>query len=585
MGELHCNPRYSLNNCNSLRSIPQTMPATTIQIFCKNTETYIEVPGGSTLSEIAESLGCLLPFKPICAMVNNRVEALSFPLFYPKQIEFMSAATEAGRGVYVRSLCMMLYKAVRDIYPDAILKIEMSVSRGYFCRIYDKDGKTMPLDDACIHRIRERMFEIAELDIPFLRKEKLTADVIEMFREEGLHDKVALLKSINSLYTTFYRLGDVSDSYYGPLAPSTSHIRVFDLISYKEGMLLLGFDPQSPAAPLKPVVQDKMYEAFRNHLLFNKIIKVADVAELNRAVDMRQTAELINVAEAMHDKLLGRISDSILKRKEAGGASIILLAGPSSSGKTTTCKRLAIQLMTNLIVPKMISLDDYFVNREDTPKDETGDYDYESLYALDLKQFRKDLIDLLAGKEINLPTYSFELGRRIDKERPLRLDEHDVLLIEGIHGLNPELTADIPAEQLFKIYVSPLTTLCIDNHNWVSATDNRLLRRIVRDHKYRNTSAAESIRRWPSVRRGEMKWIYPFAEEADATFNSSLIFELGVMKDYAVPLLEAVPHNSAQYAEAYRLLKFLSYFRPIPADQVPTTSLLREFLGGSSFHY
>lgn len=303
------------------------------------------------------------------------------------------------------------------------------------------------------------------------------------------------------------------------------------------------------------------------------------------AVKNRRTAELINVAEAMHDKLLGRISDEIAERRHEGGAGIVLIAGPSSSGKTTSTKRLAIQLMTNLIVPKMISLDDYFVNREVTPRDETGDYDYESLHALDLERLNSDLTRLLAGEVVNIPTYSFELGRRVERAKPLKLDKNDVLLIEGIHGLNPELTASINPDEVYKVYVSALTTLKIDNHNWISTSDNRLLRRIVRDNKYRRTSALDTIRRWPSVRRGEEKWIFPFSENADATFNSSLIFELGVMKNYADPILRDVPRDDEAYAEAYRLLRLLSYFEPIPADQIPTTSLLREFLGGSSFRY
>ena len=440
-------------------------------------------------------------------------------------------------------------------------------------------------DPGLIRDIRVRVKEIAARRIPFERKERLTADVTALFREQGLDDKVALLETVDQIYTTYYLLDDTADCYYGPLAPDTGHIRVFDLRTYKQGFLLLGPDTVDPAVPATPVRQSKMFDAFLDIERFNRVVGVSCVAELNRAVEAGCTSPLINVAEAMHDKILGRISDEIARRRREGCAGIIMMAGPSSSGKTTTGKRLSIQLMTNLIKPKMISLDDYFVDRVRTPLDENGEYDYESLYALDLDLFNSDLRRLLRGEEINLPTYSFALGARILKPRPLRLYRNDVLVIEGIHGLNPELTAGISPDDIFKVYVSALTTLNIDDHNWISTTDNRLLRRIVRDHKYRHISPAETIRRWPSVRRGEEKWIFPFQENADATFNSSLIFEIGVMKAYAEPLLRNVSHSDSAYVVAHRLVRFLEYFRTVPADQIPSTSLLREFLGGSSFHY
>jgi len=556
-----------------------------IKILCVNTGSHIEVGGGTTLLELAGDLIPALDFKPICALVNNKVESLGYPLFSPKQVEFIPAHSDIGRDVYVRSLCMILYKAVSELYPGLTLRIELSISKGYYCRLLGADGHAVHIDADGVAEIRERMRLTVREDIPFRRKEKPTAEVIDIFRGEGLEDKVELLETVNHLYTPYYRLGETADSYYIPLAPSTSCIDVFDLLPYKSGFLLLGRDGANPDMPAVPVTQEKMYHAFTEYLKFNRIIKVSNVGELNRAVEKRQTLDLINTAEAMHDKLLGRISDDIAGRRSRGDAGIVLIAGPSSSGKTTSCKRLAIQLMTNLIVPKMISLDDYFVDRVNTPLDETGDYDFESLYALDLERFNSDLERLLAGEEINLPTYSFELGRRVETHRPLRLEANDVLIIEGIHGLNPELTGTIDPRHLYKVYVSALTTLRIDDHNWISTSDNRLLRRIVRDHKYRHIPAEETIRRWPSVRRGEEKWIFPFAENADATFNSSLIFELGVMKDYAEPLLRSVPHGQRQYAVANRLLKFLDLFKTIPADQVPRTSLLREFLGGSAFRY
>ena len=557
----------------------------TIKIFCENTDSHIEVAGGTSLLDIAGELGSKLDFDPICALVNNKAEALSYPLFSPKRIEFLSACSSIGRDIYIRSLCMMLYKTVLELYPGLKLRSELPISRGYYCRLLDVSGHSFHIDEDGVERIKEGMLQTVAQDLPFKRKEKPTDEVIEIFREEGLENKVRLLETVNHLYTPFYTLGDTADSYYMPLAPSSGHLRVFDLRPYKSGFLLLGIDSENPNVPAIPIMQEKMYHACTEHLKFNKVIRVSNVGELNMAVEKRMTSDLINVAEAMHDKLLGRISDDIAERRSRGDAGIVMIAGPSSSGKTTSCKRLAIQLMTNLIVPKMISLDDYFVNRVDTPRDETGDYDFESLYALDLERFNSDLERLLDGEEINLPTYSFELGKRVETKRPLKLEANDVLIIEGIHGLNPELTGTIDPRHLYKIYVSALTTLRIDDHNWISTSDNRLLRRIVRDHKYRHIPAEETIRRWPSVRRGEEKWIFPFAENADATFNSSLIFELGVMKEYAEPLLRGVPHGQKQYAVANRLLKFLDLFKAIPADQVPLTSLLREFLGGSSFHY
>ena len=556
-----------------------------LQVYCKNIERYLEIEGGTTLMEIAESLSGELDFTPVCARVNNKAEDLFFQVFAPKQVEFLKADTPLGRRAYIRSLCMTLYKAVTIEMPGNNLKIEHSISRGYFCRLTSFEGEKTEITEDICNRLKQRMQLLVAEDLKFDRKDKLTTDVKELFLKENLKDKVLLLDTSPSLYTSYYELGDTADSYYGPLVPSTKYLKVFDILPFKDGFLLMGPDSHDINVVQIPVPQEKLYKAFTDYLKFNRIIQVSNVGELNMVVKKKKTAQLINVAEAMHDKLIGRISDEITSRNHDGGARIVLLAGPSSSGKTTTTKRLAIQLMTNLKVPKMISLDDYFIDREHTPLDADGDYDYESLYALDLERLNSDLNRLLRGETINLPTYSFELGKRIHKDRPLRLGKHDVLLIEGIHGLNPELTHALPKDDIFKVYVSALTTLSIDDHNWISTTDNRLLRRIVRDNKYRHTSAYETIRRWPSVRRGEEKWIFPFQENADALFNSSLIFEIGVMKDYALPLLKEVPHNKVEYAEAYRLSTLLNYFVSIRSDQIPSTSLLREFLGGSSFRY
>lgn len=556
-----------------------------MKIYCKNTEEYLSMLGGERVIDILPRLKEELHFRPICAYVNNKTEDLCYPIFSPKQIEFLPVTCDTGRRVYVRSLCMLLYKAVTGVMSGVTLRIDHSLAGGHYCRLSQGDKELVP-DESLIEEISRRMRSLVDSDIPFRRHERLTKDVIEMYREQGLEAKVNLLETLHELYTTYYNLAGLADGFYGPLAPSTGFLRDFYLKKYKDGFLLLPFSGEEAERRLRENPPgEKMFKAFTDQLRFNFMIRVKNVGELNRAVQEKRTAGLINVAETMHEKLIGEIASDIAERRNQGGAGIVLVAGPSSSGKTTSTKRLAIHLATNLIVPKMISLDDYFVNREETPRDESGDYDFESLYALDLQRLNSDLKRLLAGEEVNIPTYSFELGRRIDKQKPLRLEKNDVLLMEGIHGLNPQLTPAIHSDNIYKVYVSALTTLKIDNHNWISTSDNRLLRRIVRDYKYRKTTALETIRRWPSVRRGEEKWIFPYSENADATFNSSLIFELGVMKEYAMPLLKEVPRDRIEYSQAYRLMKLLSYFESIPADQIPSTSLLREFLGGSSFNY
>jgi uridine kinase len=574
-----------------------------MKVYCKNINEYVAIEGGETLRELANRLAPLPGnLSPICALVNNKTEPLQYQVFSPKQVEFLDRTSPSGQRVYVRSLCMMLFYAVRQEYPSLRLRIEHSIAGGYYCRLFttkpknganeapdSADGETIidpqiPTEEAAT-RLKQAMRALQQRDVEFERKERLTSFLIEQFREENLPDKVELLETVNELYSTYYRLDGVVDSYYGALAPSTGCIDAFDLLPYKEGLLLLAFDKQNPHQAARPKAQEKMYEAFVDYLHFDHVIGIANVGRLNKAVERSYSSDLINVAEALHDKKIAAIADEIADRYSRGGARIVLIAGPSSSGKTTTTKRLGIYLMTNLLKPKMISLDNYFVNREDTPRDASGEYDYESLYALDLTTFNRDLNALLRGEEVLMPTYSFEQGKRIYKGDTLKMEENSILLIEGIHGLNPELTAAIDERMKYRVYVSALTTLSIDDHNWIPTTDNRLLRRIIRDHKYRGTSAAETLRRWPSVRRGEEKWIFPYQENADSMFNSSLIFELGVMKEYGEALLRDVPNTTPEYAEAHRLRRFLSYFKQIGAKDVPPTSLLREFLGGSSFHY
>ncbi|MDE6090584.1 MAG: nucleoside kinase [Duncaniella sp.] len=551
-----------------------------LKVYCANLGEYIPVEGGMTLSDIYESLKERIPFVPVCARVNNKAEDLSFQVFMPKQVEFLPVDSPSGHRCYIRSLCMMLYRTVASIYPGSRLVISHSVSRGYYCRL---DG--IHVDQQVCESLKAGMMELVRRDLPFERKERLTTDVIDIMRAQGLHEKVELLQTLHELYTVYYRLDGIADTYNGNLVPRTGLLGVFDLIPYEEGLLLLGPDLADPTRPATPLPQPKLYKAFTDYLKFNSIIGIRDAGDVNEVAAGKGTGMMINVAEALHTKYIGAIADRITTRYNEGGARVVLIAGPSSSGKTTFTKRLAVQLLTNLLKPVMISLDNYFVDRHRTPRDESGDYDYESLFALDLELFNDHLNRLIMGEEIEIPYYNFERGEREYRGESIKLDSRSVLLIEGIHGLNPELTRDVDPEMKYRIYVSALTTLAIDDHNWVSTTDTRLLRRIIRDYKYRGASALDTIRRWPSVRRGEEKWIFPYQENADSMFNSSLLFELGVMRDEADKVLRSVPNDVPEYAEAHRLRKFLGYFSPIPSTLIPPTSLLREFLGGSSFHY
>lgn len=552
-----------------------------LEITVMNTGESIAVEGGSTLADLLPRLSRPLGFNPIVASVNNRTESLAFPLFMPKMVEFLHPAHRDSRRVMTRSLCMLLYRAVHTVHPGARLVIEHSLGNGYICRLLASGQERSADLKPDIDALKQEMRRLSEADLPFERHEKPTSQVVELLQAQGLDSQVRLLQSLHNLYTVYYTLSGVSDIYQGPLAPSTASLRVFDLKPFPGGFILLPPSPDDPERPAAPQYLPKMQKAFEGHLRFNSIVGISDVGELNMAIDRGSSGMLINLCEALHSKQLAGIADEIARRK----ARIVLIAGPSSSGKTTTSKRIGIELMTNLLKPKMISLDDYFVDRERTPLGPDGDYDYESLYALDLPRLSDDLRALLAGREINLPTYSFELGRRVERPRPLRLLPGEVLVIEGIHGLNPELLPGVDPAEIFKVYVSALTTLSIDDHSWIPTSDNRLLRRIVRDNKYRNTPVVETIRRWESVGRGENRWIFPYQENADATFNSSLLFELATLRPAAEPLLRSVPHDVPQYAEASRLLRFLECIRPLPVDAIPSTSLLREFLGGSSFNY
>ena len=547
-----------------------------VQIRCKNNKKVINSAIGSTLSEIYDASGLDMKYGPVSAKVNNKVEGLNFRVYHNKDVEYLDLTSPSGQRTYTRTLFMVLCKAVHDLYPKGNVWIDIPVSNGYYCDLIIGEEVT----EQVAASIRQRMQEIIDAKLPLRRHECTTEEAIKIF--EGRESKVKLLKGTGSLYTTYYDIDGYKDYYYGSLLTNTSQLKLFGLEKYFDGLLLRIPSLKDPGQLGELIHQDKMFDIFKEHHHWQDILGLRTIGDLNEAVDKGMTTELINLSEALQEKKIAHIADEIAARKKV---KMVLIAGPSSSGKTTSCKRLSIQLLTNGIRPIAISLDDYFVDREHTPKDENGEYDYESLYALNIPLLNQQMNDLFSGKEIELPKYNFQTGRSEKSGKKLKMHENDVLVVEGIHALNPELTAQIPDEQIFCVYASALTTILLDSHNYVPTTDNRLLRRIIRDYKYRGVNAMETIHRWPSVRAGENKWIFPFQENADAMFNTAMIFELAVIKQQAVPLLEQVPENCDEYSEAYRLLKFLKYIKPITNRQVPPTSLLREFLGGSSFKY
>lgn len=550
----------------------------TIQIRCKNNKKIKNFAIGSTLSDVFREFNLQMDYGPISVKVNNKVEGLNYRVYHNKDVEFLDIRSASGSRAYTRTLFFVLCKAAHDVWPGAEVVIDIPVSNGYYCNI--NIGR--PLTEADADALRSRMQQIINDALPIRRHECTTEEAIGMFSEMGMDSKVKLLKSVGSLYTTYYEIDGYKDYYYGTLLTNTRQLYLFGLEKYYDGMLLRIPLRDDPSRLGDLVRQDKMFEIFKEHHRWQKILEMSTVGDFNEAVKNGHSTDLINVSEALQEKKISQIADMIAARK---GVRVVLISGPSSSGKTTFCKRLSIQLLTCGIKPVQISLDDYFVNRELTPKDENGEFDYESLYALNIPLLNEQLNALFAGEEVELPRYNFQSGRSEKSGRRLRLLPDNVLVVEGIHALNPELTAKIPEEQKFRVYASALTTILLDTHNYIPTTDNRLLRRIIRDYKYRGVSAAETIRRWPSVRAGENKWIFPYQENADVMFNTALLFELAVIKSQAEPLLELVPENMEEHAEAYRLLKFLKYIAPIPNRQLPPTSLLREFLGGSSFKY
>ncbi len=549
-----------------------------LQIRCKNNKKTQEVPIGSTLSDIYKEINLQMPFGPVSAKVNNKVEGLHYRVYHNKDVEFLNLLSPSGIRTYTRSLFLVLCKAVHDLYPTSSVVIDIPVSNGYYCNL--QLGHEITTED--VDRIRTRMQEIIDAKMPIQRYETTTEEAVKMFTELGDIQKAKLLKSSGSLYCIYYVLDDYKDYYYGSMLTNTSQLYLFGLEPYFDGVLLRIPSVQDPSKLGELIRQDKMFEVFKEHHRWQSILGIKTVGDFNEAVKNGQATDLINVSEALQEKKISQIADTIAGRKEI---KVVLIAGPSSSGKTTFCKRLSVQLLASGVKPVQISLDDYFVNRETTPKDENGEYDYESIYALNIPLINEQFNALFRGEEVELPKYNFQTGKSEKSGNKLYLGENNILLVEGIHALNPLLTEQIADDKKFKIYASALTTILLDDHNYIPTTDNRLLRRIVRDYKYRGCSAQETIHRWPSVRAGENKWIFPYQEQADVMFNTALLFELAVIKPQAEEVLEQVPENCEEYAEAYRLRKFLKYFAPLPFRNLPPTSLLREFLGGSSFKY
>lgn len=549
-----------------------------IQIRCKNNKKSQKVEIGSTLFDIFSAFDLKMTHGPVSARVNNKVEGMHYRVYNSKDVEFLDMTSSSGSRAYTRTLFFVLCKAVQDIYPATDVVIDIPVSNGFYVDI--RLGR--PVVDEDVNIIRRRMQEIIDARMPIRRFTVPTEEAVALFQEKGDVEKVKLLKTSGSIYTTYYKIGDYVDYYYGTLLTNTSQLYLFGLEKYYDGMLLRIPSLKNPDVLGEMTRQDKMFEIFKEHHRWQSILGIRTVGDFNQAIDANHATDIINISEALQEKKIAKIAEEIASRK---GVKLVLLAGPSSSGKTTSCKRLSIQLAVNGLKPLQISLDDYFVDREKTPKDASGEYDYESIYALDLDLINEQFNALFRGEEVELPKYDFQSGKSKKSGNKLKMNDNNVLVVEGIHALNPELTAHIPQEHIFRVYASALTTILLDNHNYIPTTDNRLLRRIIRDNKYRGVSAQETIHRWPSVRAGENKWIFPFQENADAMLNTAMLYELAVIKTQAEPLLQQVPENCEEYAEAYRLLKFLKYFKGIPYNNLPPTSLLREFLGGSSFHY
>jgi len=551
-----------------------------IDIYCVNTSSQHTYPLGTTLMEIAESLKIDMPYRICGGIVNNKLAEMSFGIVKPKTVEFIDLSHPEGQRMYIRSLLFVLYAAAKKVFPEICMKVQHGISKGYYC---EPEGLELPVTKEAITKLKQEMNALVKNDLPFIKKGLPTGEVIKSYKMQGLDDKVKLAEQQGKIYTDTYFLNGFANYYYGHLLPSTGYITLYDILPYFDGILLRVPKLGKPDKLYKIVKQNKLFEIYQEHKDRVEILNVATIGSLNEFTLKGKSGDILKISEALQEKKVAEIANKISEKAEQ--VKIVLVAGPSASGKTTFSKRLSVQLSVNGLNPIQVSLDDYFVDREHTPRDENGEYDFESLKAIDIPFFNQQLNELFNRKEVNLLAFDFALGKRVYKGKKLQLEKDDILIIEGIHGMNPGLLKHIDESKTFKVFVSALTQISFDEQNHISTADNRLLRRIIRDSKYRGYPASETIRRWPAVKKGEEKNIFPYQENADIMFNSATIYELAVMKKFAEPLLKEVTENQPEYREATRLLKFLSYFKPIDDSEIPPTSLLREFLGGSSFHY
>ncbi len=553
-----------------------------INIFCENTRQMIQCEAGSSLLQLVDKCSVCLPHRVLAAIVDNQLKELSYAVYRPHNVRFIDITHADGQRTYQRSLSFLLQKAVHDILPGYQLRVEYTVLNGLYCELIDH-GRV--INQSLLQRLEQRMRELVEADKPFIRKKLASAQAIDLFRANNQPEKALLQETRGHFYTSVYYMDDYPDHFYGPLVPSTAYLKVFSLSMYQEGFVVLMPKPEQPDEPMAIVVQEKLFDIFQENNEWIKIIGAHTIGSINKAIEEGADKRLIMVSESLHEKKYAQLADRIRHRKNK--VRLVLIAGPSSSGKTTSSKRLAVQAKVAGLNPVLLEMDNYFVDREHTPLDADGNYDFEDLHALDLPFFNQQLQAMLAGEEVNVPTFDFKTGKRkFDPQRIIKIGPDDILIMEGIHALNPELTAAIPEEMKYKIYCSALTSVNVDENNRISTTDNRLIRRIVRDAKFRNYSASETILRWPSVRRGEDRNVFPYQENADIMFNSALTYEMYVLRRYADPLLRRIKPTDPAYTEAIRLLKFLSYFAEAPMSMesyVPSNSILREFIGGSLF--
>ncbi len=566
-----------------------------LQIRCKNNNTTKSFPEGASLLDVYQAFAdeIKLPYPVVCAKVNNTSQGLKFRLFQNRDVEFLDAREGSGHRAYVRSLCFVLYKATSDLFPGSKLFIEHPLSRGYYCNFKKQEARgkkpneKTALTDGDVTAIRHRMQEIIGLDMPFRRNEATIEEAVRIFSDRGFSDKVKLLETSGQIYCDYYTLGDTVDYYYGPLVPSAGYLQVWELERYNEGLLLRVPDQDNPLQLAQKVDMPRTFEVFAEKVRWDIIMRLSNAGDVNKAILNGHASELIQVSEALQEKKIVQIAEEINRRfhAEKDPIRIVLITGPSSSGKSTLCKRLSIQLLACGLRPLSFSTDDYFVNRVDTPKLPNGQYDFDNIETVDYHLLEDHLSRLMKGERVEIPEYNFVTGKREYNGKRLKLSNDSVLIIEGIHALNPLLTEQIPDTAKFKVYVSALTSISLDDHNWIPTRDNRLLRRIIRDYNKGAFTARETISQWKSVCEAEEQWIFPFQETADVMFNSALNIEFAVLRTHAELILSTVPKNCAEYAEAHRLLKFIHYFIPVSDKEIPPTSIMREFVGGSSFKY